>query len=154
MDICCSNKTKVGDKSQLSGVPETRCQRRKWRESLARRIREKPREVPEAKSRVCFSGDRAFNGVKLHRSGKGALGDCVESSVSGKGKQGRCCRRSELESGEVETARVDCLWKTFCSEGSWEGAMADRRGDNDVPWNLGWTKRDEDRWQSVESGGQ
>lgn len=58
-------------------------------EDLVRRIREKPREVPEAKSRVCFSVDRAFNGVKFHRRGKEALGDYVESSVSGKGNQGR-----------------------------------------------------------------
>lgn len=46
----------------------------------------------------------------------------------GKETRGGCWRVSELESGEVETARVGWLWKMFCSAGSWERAKADRRG--------------------------
>ena len=125
-------------------------------EGLARRIREEPREVPEAKSRVCFSGDRALNGVKFHRRGKGSLGDCVESSVSGKGNQGRMLQTEWTGRWRNRDSKSQLPWENVLlrrelgeSQGWLEGSDCD-----DVPWNLGWTKRDEDRWQTVKSGGQ
>ena len=88
---------------------------------LARGIGEKPGRVPESKRRAYFSVDRAFNGVNFHRREKEALGDCVESSVRRPWERkpdlrpgSRYYRVSELESGEVEIARVYCPLKMFC----------------------------------------
>lgn len=60
--------------------------------------------------------------------GRRLLAIVLRAVSVGKETTGGCCRVSDLESGEVETARADCLWKMFCSEGSWERAKADRRG--------------------------
>ena len=60
--------------------------------------------------------------------GRRLLAIVLKAVSMGKETRGGCCRLSELEGGEVETARVSCLGRMFCSEGSWERAKADRRG--------------------------
>lgn len=60
--------------------------------------------------------------------GRGLLAIVLRAVSVGKETRGGCCRLSELEGGEIETARVNCLGRMFCSEGSWERAKADWRG--------------------------